>query len=60
MKKIYPQVITDMYQLGISPALFKAMVDTVEINRKQIKINKKAIRKELKARQRKNVGKGLR
>ena len=49
-----------MSQLGISPALFEAMAATAESDPKQIKINKKAIRKELKARQRKNVGKGLR
>lgn len=47
-------------QLGISPALFEAIAATAESNPKQIKINKKAIRKELKARKRRNVGKGLR
>lgn len=47
-------------QLGISPALFEAMAANSESNPKQIKINKKKIRKEIKAKQRRNVGKGLR
>lgn len=47
-------------QLGISPELFEVMAATHESNPKQIKINKKKIRKEIKMKQRRNVGKGLR
>lgn len=57
MKKI---VVTHISQLGISPALFEAMAATAESNPTRVKLNKKKIRKEIKARKRKNVGKGLR
>lgn len=53
-----PKHITD---LGISPALFEAMAATHESNPKQVKINKKLIRKELKAQKKgKNLIKGCR
>ena len=52
--------LTHISQLGISPALFEAMAATAESDPKQIKINKKAIRRELKAKKRKNLIKGCR
>lgn len=57
MKK--PKHITD---LGISPALFEAMASAYMFGDKnQIKINKKLIRKELKAQKKgKNLIKGCR
>lgn len=46
-------------QLGITPELFEAMAANAESNPKRVKINKKLIRREIKAQKRHKV-KGLR
>lgn len=46
--------------LGVTPELFELMAQNASIDPKKSKINRKLIKRELKARKKKNLIKGLR
>lgn len=54
---VTPKRLSD---LGVTPELFELMAQNASINPKKSKINRKLIRRELKAKKKKNLIKGLR